>query len=138
MAEDNKALWRRLVNEFWNSGNLALADEFVSAQYVWNVIGSDEEFHGPEGFREAGRKWRGAFPDLHLTLGDMLSEGDKLACAWSWTGTHLGELQGIAPTGRKVNVSGMTLFTIANGKFVREVVYADLLGLMKQLGVLPG
>lgn len=137
IAEDNKAFVRRFIEEYWNQGNLALADQFVAADWVRIELFSPDKLHGVAGAREAATTWRGAFPDLHLTINDMIAEGDKVATYWTFTGTHQGELNGIAPTGKQVKTSGISISRIANGKFVEEVVTTDLLSLMKQLGVIP-
>ncbi len=136
-AEDSKAFVRRFIEEFWNQGNLALADQFVAADWVRIELFSPDKLHGVEGAQQAATKWRSAFPDLHLTVKDMIAEGQKVATYWTFTGTHQGELIGIAPTARQVTTSGISISRIVNGKFVEEVVTTDLLSLMKQLGVNP-
>lgn len=80
--------------------------------------------------------FRNAFPDLHLTVDELIAEGDQHALLWSFTGTQTGELEGIAPTGRRVSGSGISLGRIVNGKAVEEIVSRDLYGLLKQLGVI--
>jgi steroid delta-isomerase-like uncharacterized protein len=136
--EDRKAFVHRFAAEFWNGGNEALAGEFVGPGYVCIQNGTPDHYHGAEGLIRVAAKWRRAFPDMHLTLDDVIVEGDKVASAWTFTGTHTGELDGVAPTNRPVKVAGATIFIMANGKFVREVIYADLLGMMQQLGLVPG
>jgi len=135
-AEENKALARRTIEEFWNQGNLNFADEIIASDYVRIEIGSPVELRGVEGAKQAAAKWRVAFPDMHLTIDDLIAEGDKLACHWTFTGTHQGELEGIAPTSRKVRTSGIAIVSYTNGKVVEEIVSLDALGLMKQLGVI--
>ncbi|MCM3903214.1 MAG: ester cyclase [Pyrinomonadaceae bacterium] len=135
-AEDNKAFVRRFIEEYWNQGNLALAEQFVAADWVRIELFSPDKLHGVEGAQQAATKWRSAFPDLHLTVNDMIAEGQKVATYWTFTGTHQGELNGIAPTGKKVTTSGISISRILNGRFIEEVVTTDLLSLMKQLGVI--
>jgi steroid delta-isomerase-like uncharacterized protein len=137
IAADNKAFVRRFVEEYWNQGNLALAAEFVAADWVRIELFSPDKLYGVTGAQQAATKWRSAFPDLHLTINDMIAEGDKVATYWTFTGTHRGELDGIAPTGKQVTTSGISISRIANGRFVEEVVTTDMLSLMKQLGVIP-
>src|SRR3990172_2810683 len=100
-VESNKALVRRFIEEFWNQGNLALADQFVAADWVRIELFSPEKLHGVEGAQQAATKWRGAFPDLHLTVNDMIAEGEKVATYWTFTGTHRGEFNGSPPTGKQ-------------------------------------
>ena len=78
---------------------------------------------------------RSAFPDLHLTIEDMIAEGDKVAMRSSWNGTHQGEFMGIPATGRRVTVSQIDISRIADGRMVEHWGQLDALGLMQQLGV---
>ncbi|HKZ01329.1 MAG TPA: ester cyclase [Pyrinomonadaceae bacterium] len=137
-AEDNKAFVRRFIEEYYNQGNLSLADQFVTADWVRSELFSPNKFHGVQGAKEVATKWRSAFPDLHLTVNEMIAEGQQVATYWTFTGTHQGQLDDIAPTGKKVTTSGISLSRIVNGKFTEEVVATDLLSLLKQLGVIPG
>jgi predicted ester cyclase len=81
--------------------------------------------------------FRAAFPDLHLTVTDQFEEGDKLVSRWTATGTHKGELMGIAPTGTHVTVTGITIGRFQSGKLVESWENGDTLGLLQQLGVVP-
>jgi len=76
-----------------------------------------------------------AFPDARYTVEDQLADGDKVFTRWSWTGTHKGELMGIALTGKPVRISGMVIDRIVDGKIVEEWEEWDALGMMQQLGV---
>ena len=76
-----------------------------------------------------------AFPDIHLTITDMLAEGDKVACAWRFRGTQQGTFLGIPATGKAVNWAGIDIYTIVDGKLASLVRMADSLSLMQQLGV---
>jgi SnoaL-like polyketide cyclase/Protein kinase domain len=87
--------------------------------------------------RIAGRLYRTAFPDLQFTIEDMIGEGETVTCRWSSTGTHQGPLSVIAPSGKKVSVSGMTLARLAGGKIVEGWVNWEHLESVQQLGVLP-
>ncbi len=78
-----------------------------------------------------------AFPDIHLTIDDMVAEGDKVAVRITMTGTHKGEFMGIPPTNKKVTIWAINIYRIAGGKIVEELGKADTLGLMQQLGVVP-
>jgi len=72
-----------------------------------------------------------------LTIEDIIAEGETVMTRWSCRGTHKGDLRGIAPTGKQINISGVTIARLANGKFVEGWVNWDALGLMQQLGVVP-
>jgi steroid delta-isomerase-like uncharacterized protein len=136
MSEENKAIVRRIVQEIWNAGNLDLADELVSADYVDNVAGSGSPV-GPEGFKDAVNGVRAAFPDFTITINDMISEGDKVALVWTFIGTHKGELMGIAPTEKLIEFDGIYLYRFKDGKLVERSGKRDMFKLMSQLGAIP-
>ena len=135
IKDANKATIRRLVDEFWNKGNTGLAESLVTPDFVRIELFSDEVAHGPEGLKSAAADWRGAFPDFSLTLNELLAEDDKAACQWTFKGTHKGELKGTPATGKTVKITGLSILDLTDGKITRETVAADMLGLMKQLGV---
>jgi predicted ester cyclase len=81
--------------------------------------------------------YRNAFPDMRLTIEDIIAEGETVIARWSCRGQHKGELNGIAPTGKQVAFTGVTIARFAGGKMVEGFVNWDALGLMQQLGVVP-
>jgi len=91
--------------------------------------------------RESEKKratlYRTAFPDLRLTIEDIIAEGETVMARWSCRGTHRGDLSGIAPTGKHFTISGVSIACFANGKMVEGWINWDALGLMQQLGVVP-
>ena len=137
ITDNNKTITRRLVDEFWNKGTTELAEELVASDYKRIELFSNEILHGTDGLKNAASVWRGAFPDLSLTLNELLAEDDKVACQWTFTGTHKGELKGTPATGKTVTVSGLSIIQFTDGKISKEIVSTDLLSLMKQLGVIP-
>ena len=82
-------------------------------------------------------RYRRAFPDARYTIEEMIADQDKVVIRWSGTGTHLGELMGIPPTGRRVTVTGISIGRYEGGKLVEEWLNFDALGLFQQLGVIP-
>jgi predicted SnoaL-like aldol condensation-catalyzing enzyme len=92
---------------------------------------------GREGARLFYSSFMKAFPDINLRADDLMGEGDKVACRFTVTGTHRGELNGIPPTNRRVTMTGITIIRVENGKFVERWSEADFLGLMRQLGAVP-
>ena len=134
-AEENKALVRRFVEEFWNQGNMAAADELMAV---------DAEIHMPtgeavdlDGLKSFAGTWRESFPDWHSTAEELIAEGDKVAERWTGRGTHLGELQGIPPTGKRVEVPGSVFYRIVDGKIVEFRGLFNMMSLMQQLGAIP-
>jgi steroid delta-isomerase-like uncharacterized protein len=76
-----------------------------------------------------------AFPDINVTVEDVIAEGDKAVTRWTIRGTHRGELMGIAPTDKPIELKGITIHRIEGGKIVEEWERYDNLGMMQQLGV---
>jgi predicted ester cyclase len=72
-----------------------------------------------------------------LTIEDLIAEGDTVMARWSCHGTHKGDLNGIAPTGKQFTISGATIARLLNGKLAESHVNWDALGMMQQLGVVP-
>jgi steroid delta-isomerase-like uncharacterized protein len=138
MADDaatrNKDLARRFFDEVWNRGDEAGIDRYIAN----DAAGNDPTFGtGREAFRAQWQKWRVAFPDLHFAVEDLVAENDKVVTRWTLTGTHQGEFQGIAPTGRRISVTGMSLDRIAGGQIAEGFDAWDELGLHRQLGAAP-
>jgi predicted ester cyclase len=134
-AEENKELVRRFVEEFWNGGNTAAADELMAIDAEIHMpTGELVDLDGLKGFAGA---FRGSFPDWHSTFEELIAEGDRVAERWTGRGTHRGELQGIAPTDRRVEVPGSVFYRIVDGKIVEFRGQLDMMGLMRQLGAIP-
>jgi steroid delta-isomerase-like uncharacterized protein len=132
-VEENKAIFRRIVEEGFNKGNLAIVDELVATNHVNHT----DNVHGPEEYKQFITMYRTAFPDLHMTIEDQIAEGDKVVNRWTSRGTHKGDLMGIPPTGKQTTVTGMYVARIIGGKIVEEWGNFDALGMMQQLGVVP-
>ena len=137
MSEHNKAIVRRLFAELWNNGKLSVADEILTPNYEHHDSSTPDFGHGPDSEKKRATLYRTAFPDLHLTIEDVISEGETVMTRWSCRGTHKGDLNGIAPTGKQFNISGVTVARVSNGKIAEGFVNWDALGLMQQLGVVP-
>ena len=132
-AEANKALVQQFVDEFWNSGNLAAADDLMTREAVIHEPGVGT----PEDLKTVATMIRSAFPDWHSTVDEMLVDGDRVAERWTGRGTHQGEFQGIPPTGNQVAVPGIVFYRIADGKIAEFRGQFDRMSLMQQLGVIP-
>jgi steroid delta-isomerase-like uncharacterized protein len=137
MSEQNKTAVRRLFDELWNKGNLPVADELIAPTYTHHDASTPDAGRGPESEKKRVTHYRNAFPDMRLTIEDIIAEGETVIARWSCRGQHNGELNGIAPTGKQFVISGVTIARFANGKMVEGYVNWDALGLMQQLGVVP-
>jgi steroid delta-isomerase-like uncharacterized protein len=136
-AEENKALVRRMLEEGFNEGNLDLADELYAPDYVYHEPGTPELPPGPEGVKQLMGMYKTAFPDAHITVEDVICEGDKVVARFTARGTHLGELAGIAASGNQVEVAGISVNRIENGRIAEEWECFDALGMMQQIGAIP-
>jgi len=137
MSEHNKAIVRRLFAELWNNGNLSVADEIFAPTYTHHDPSTPDFGKGPDSEKRRASLYRNAFPDIHLTIEDVIAEGETVMTRWSCRGTHKGDLNGMAPTGKHITLSGVTIARVSNGKIVEGYVNWDALGMMQQLGVVP-
>ena len=137
MSEGNKNLVRRLFEEVWNKGNLQVTDDLFTPNYAHHDSSTPDVGRGPEGERKRATLYRTAFPDLRLTVEEIIAEGETVVARWSCRGTHKGDLTGIAPTGKQVNITGVSIARFTNGKMSEGFVNWDALNLMQQLGVVP-
>ena len=135
-TEENKTVFRRYVEELGNEGKLELADEIFGRYLAHQPDGSVLE-RGPEDVRRFMGEFRGAFPDFHSTVEDQIAEGDKVVTRWTMRGTQEGEFRGIAPTGNKLEITGIGIFRFSEGKVVESWDNFDQLGMMQQLGAVP-
>jgi steroid delta-isomerase-like uncharacterized protein len=137
MSDTNKNVFRRLFEEVWNKGNTQVADELFTSNYTHHDPSTPDVGRGPESEKKRATLYRSAFPDVRLTIDDIISEGETVTARWSCRGTHKGELNGIAPTGKQFTISGISIARFVNGKMMEGYVNWDALGLMQQLGVVP-
>ena len=138
MSEENKAIARRALEEvFSGQGNLDVADELFAPDYVGHDPASLEDIRGPEGVKEFASMYRNAFPDVQLSVQEQVAEGNMVATRWIASGTHQGDLMGIAPTGNRVTVAGTSVERIVDGKIEETWDNYDALGMMQQIGAIP-
>ncbi len=134
--EENKAIIRRWLEEGWSKGNLAVADELIGTNFVVHGAGGQAISSGPEGVKQLVATWRTGFPDGQMSIDDLLAEGDKVVIRMTWRGTHKGHFYGIAPTGKRVEVTSLGIDRLANGKIVEGWGEVDMLGMYQQLGAI--
>jgi predicted ester cyclase len=135
-VEENKAMVRRVIEEAWNKGNMAVIDEHLSPDYVHHNLPPGMP-HDREGYKQMVRKHHAAFSGFHLMIEDEVAEGDKVALRFKWSGMHTGEYLGIAPTGKQIAVTALCMHRIEGDKEVEQWAQVDQVGLMQQLGVVP-
>ena len=130
--EENKAVVRHWIEEFKTGGDEAVADEVRSPDFV-NHSAPPGAPSGPEAGKALFRAIRTAFPDLHVTIEDMLADGDKVVTRQTFAGTHRGEWLGVPATGRAVSWAVIDIVRLEDGLLVDHWAVADMLGLRAQL-----
>jgi steroid delta-isomerase-like uncharacterized protein len=135
-SEEQKALVRRFWEEVFNQKRLERADAYVAQDYLDHgaVPGQGPRLEGAK--RQRWAMYFAAIPDLHATIDDMVAEGDKVSVRFTVTGTQVGELMGVPPTGKHFDVGAMCIYRIAEGKVAEQWEQFDMLGLMQQLGAI--
>lgn len=134
-AEELKEMGRRYI-EAINNDDFELLSEIVAVDFK-DQAQIEGMASGLEGAKQAHMMLRGAFPDVHFTLDDLIVEGDQLVMRATGSGTHKGDFFGIPPTGASVKWTGSRILRAENGKFVEGVNEFDQVGILQQLGVVP-
>ena len=132
-VEANKELIRRLFEEAFNGGKLALLDRIIGAPYIEHNPAPNQAA-GPAGVRARIEAMRAAFPDLRFVLEELIGEGAIVAARYHWRGTHKGTFLGIAPTGRRLSVRGMDFYRVDGGRVLERWDSVDEFGMLSQLG----
>ena len=135
--ENNIQLMKRFV-EFINTANVQLAQELISADAIFYVPGQSEPIHGPEGYLAIIGMMRSGFPDIQWSLEDKVVEENKVAARFIMTGTHNGTFFSVPPTGKTIKVQAINSYLFSNGQIVEEYGQPDMLGLLQQIGAMPG
>ena len=134
-AEENKDLARRSW-ESLSERNPDLIEEFYPPDLVWHA--PDQDIRGYEEARQYVSTFFDAFPDINITVEDAIAEGDQAVTRYTIRGTHRGETEEFGPpTGRQMEVEGITIHRIEGGKIVEEWERYDNLSVMQQLGLVP-
>ena len=135
MSEENKAYARRTW-ELANQRNPDLIEECYPPDFVWH--GPDQDIRGYEQAKQLSYTFLTAFPDAHITDEDVIAEGEKVVRRYTTHATHQGETEMFGPpTGRQIELKGITIHRIEGGKIVEEWESYDNLSMMKQLGFAP-
>ena len=134
-VEQNEAVLHQVI-ELIDERNLDEAFELYALDYIYHGPGG-QELRGRAGIRGLWEVWLAGFPDLHSTIEDTVSEGDRVVMRWRIEGTHTGEFLGVPPSNAKVNVGVTGIFRVANGQLVECWDQYDALGMMQQIGAIP-
>jgi ketosteroid isomerase-like protein len=135
MSAENEALVRRFFDEVCNARDLDVADEIIAADYV-SHIPQTPPGEGPEGVKAAVAIYQDAL-EGHWDVQEMHSAGDRVFTRWVGRGTHVGEINGIAPTGATIAVEALSVHRVADGLIAEDWTVWDALGLLQQIGAVP-
>ena len=131
-AHKNKAVYRRFIQGLFNEGRLDRLNDLVHPDYVLHNPPPGAP-SGPAAIKYAVSMFQEGFPDLEITLDELIAEEDLLAARSTFRGTHKGTIFGIAPTGTPVTMPGLTMVRVSEGRISESWVRNDILGLMNQI-----
>ena len=138
-TEVNKAATRRGFEEGWNQGDVAVFDELFAPTFSYHDPALPTGLN-TQGYKHLVTAMRKAFPDLHVTIEDLVAEGDEVAVRLTLRGTHTSDLVTVMhiPTiGKQVTESVIAVIRFTGGKAVEVWSQPDTLGFLQQLGVVP-
>jgi steroid delta-isomerase-like uncharacterized protein len=136
-AEENAAYIRHGIEEIFNRRNMTIADERFAEDIVLHSPAQDEPLRGRETLKEFIGKLHTAFPDMHVTLEDLVTAGDRVVTRCTTRGTQDGEYFGTPATGNSVIVNEVQIYRVVDGKIVELWLVFNVLGVLQQLGVIP-
>src|SRR5579859_5744541 len=138
-THENAALIRRFYDEIFTLGDLDVADELIASDFVEHIPSPlpTQPTLGPKAVKWFASMYRTAFPDLHVSIEDLMAIDDKIVTRVTWHGTHRGQLLGTDPTGKRVDIAGIDVSRVAEGQLVEHWGQIDVLGMLSQLGFLP-
>jgi steroid delta-isomerase-like uncharacterized protein len=135
-VEANKTTIREWVEAGWNNGNFDLVDQKYAPNYTLHDP-TAPNLAGREAFKQYVMSFRRAFPDFHMTLDDLVGEGDQVTWRWTVTGTHLAPLATLPATGKSTRVTGIVISRFVNGMWTEDYNQFDFYGMLQQLGIVP-
>jgi steroid delta-isomerase-like uncharacterized protein len=135
MSVSPREMIRRLYKEFWNERKLEVVDQLVSQSHALTSPHISGPTVGPAAYKKQLATFVAGFPDLQFDVEETICEEDKIVASWTFTGTHQGEFLGIAPTNKKVSITGITVHQVSDGKILDSQAMWDAISLFQQIGV---
>jgi steroid delta-isomerase-like uncharacterized protein len=135
--QHNKQIVDEFIQALFTRGELDAVDRYLTPEFVNHDPTFPDEPGDRESMRAVGEVIRAAFPDWHSDLEELIASGDKVVERFTASGTHEGEIMGIAPSGRTVTLPGINVYRLVDGKIVERWGKLDMLGFMRQLGAIP-
>jgi steroid delta-isomerase-like uncharacterized protein len=125
------------VHPFWNRGDIEGVLAYYDDDITWNNVALEEVYEGKAAVGQFLTRLFTAIPDLKFSVSYRIVRGDNVAVQWMIRGTHLGTFMGIPPTGRTLEIVGVSMLTLRDGKFLRDDFYFDIGAVMRQMGLMP-
>jgi len=136
-TEQNKSMFRQMVDEVFNQGNFSVVDEMMADDFVEHEELPPGIPKGREGLKVLMAQFREAFPDFKAVVEDLVAEGDRVVSRMVWAGTQKGEFMGIPPAGKSFSIEVIDIVRIEGGKIVEHWGIMDNMAMMQQLGAFP-
>lgn len=137
MSEANEQTIRAFIEDVLNQGRFERMNDLVKEDFI-ELDPLPGQQRGREGLKAVLVQFRTAFPDIHWVVSEQISQGEKVVTRFAWTGTHRGTFLGMPATGKHVEVKGVVIDRLEAGKMADSRILMDTLGLMQQLGAIPG
>ncbi|GAI75712.1 unnamed protein product, partial [marine sediment metagenome] len=115
-------------------GNLAMADELIDPNYVEHDAANPEDIVGIDAFKEQITYIRTNYPDFNVTAEELIVKDDRIVCRWIATGTNTGTTNDLPPTGKKIQIEGVDILRVVDGKIVERLMYYNEATMLRQLG----
>jgi steroid delta-isomerase-like uncharacterized protein len=133
-ADTNKAAIRHYIEEAWNKGNVSIIDEVMAPNYARHMTSTTLD---REGQKQRILGFRRGFPDVHITVVELVAEGELVTFRMAMTGTHQGAFMGTPPTGKQVKTIAIDMARFEHGKVVEQWGVTDMLAILQQIGAVP-
>jgi predicted ester cyclase/ketosteroid isomerase-like protein len=136
-AGEHRVLFSRWFEELWNKKNYAITQELVDKDFTAHGAGGQDIKQGPDGVAGMVKVWHQAFPDGHMTMDDIITEGDLSVIRMTFRGTHTGEFYNVQPSYKKIEVTSIGIDRVVDGKILEGWGELNMLGMMQQMGAIP-
>ena len=131
------AVFTESIEQIWNHHDIGAIERFIAPSYVGVDPAEPEVIAGIDGYKQHFLTLTTAFPDTHITIDDIFGVGELVAARWTVRATHTGDFGDIPPTGLRIEVTGSGMIRVVRRLLVVEHANSDMLGLFRQLGIIP-
>lgn len=136
-TSETTTIVRQYMEAGVNQGDVSIVDTLLAPDFVFHFPGSPVPLNS-QGWAQTTRLFQSAFPNQNTTVDELIGDDGLAAARFTFHGTHTGDFQGIPPTGKAVTMTGMAFWRLAGGRIAEHWVELDTIGLMQQLGAIPG